>query len=504
MKRMIMISVIACVALTSNALAQQASDALLLSQYYAGGTARSVGMSGAFGALGGDLSVLSTNPAGLAVFRGSEFTFSPGLNFTSTNAKFANVTYNDKHTQFIINNIGYVYTKNLYNEKGFQSVNFGIAYNRLSDFNTNAYIRWPQARSSMLDGFVVNANDDYGWGVGPVSPDQLDPFYERVAYDTYGIDINKDDGYYWNPYIAAGDQYGQPLRRTMYKRGGIGEYDLSFGANLNHTLFFGASLGIQDVTYEEYYTHEEEPGFASMDYFTFYDDYSLNGWGLNFKLGIIYRPIQMLRIGAAVQTPTRYWLKPYHYTRMDTWFNTAPVEGETNTYFIADAETDAPRTKLTTPWRYSVSAATVLGSFAVIDVDVEYVDYSTANILPKSDFETDNDNISYYKGAVNVKGGAEFRLGPMYLRGGVAYYGSAYKKADLMIGDEGYKGTMSYSGGLGFRARNFYMDAAYSYMKFPKYMSYLYTSYDNQGVYDEYAQLQTNSNKVILTFGFKF
>ena len=53
---------------TTLALAQSQADAYRLSQTELTGTARFVSMGGAFGALGGDISVMSYNPAGLAIY----------------------------------------------------------------------------------------------------------------------------------------------------------------------------------------------------------------------------------------------------------------------------------------------------------------------------------------------------------------------------------------------------------------------------------------------------
>ncbi len=501
MKKMI-ISIVCGVVFVTNAMSQRADDALRFSQYYAGGTARSVSMSGAFGALGGDLSVLSTNPAGLAVYRGSEFTFTPALNFVSTNATFDHATYNEKYTRFIINNVGYVYTKNFYNATGLQSLNIGIAYNRLSDFNSEAYLRSSRAQSSMLDEFVWNANHGNSAG-GPLAPESLDPFYEGLAYDTHGIFYDKDfpSAPYASDYDVAGNTYGQPMRRTMYTKGGIGEYDLSLGLNFNHKLFFGATLGIQDIYYEESFFHDETPEFADMEYFSFSQEYSSNGWGLNFKAGIIYRPVQMLRLGAAVHTPTYLWIKPYLLTGMETAFG--PTSTEKGDFLETENDPSSERYQLKTPWRYNISAAAVFGNFAMADIDVEIVDYSSCTILPKADYDIYNDDVNAsFKTAVNVKGGAEFRLGPMYLRGGMAYYGSPFKDG-LAIFDSEVKNkpTFSYSGGIGFRAHTFYVDAAYSYTKYPKYYYDLYYPNDIDVVS---SIMQKTSNKVVLTFGFRF
>jgi len=505
MKRIIIITIISCAAWMSNTMAQSADDVVLFSRYYSGGTARSAGMSGAFGALGGDMSVMSTNPAGLAVYRGSEFTITPAMNFASTNADIIDHAFNEKSARFIINNLGYVYTKNLYNEKGLQSFNFGIGYNRLSDFNSKAYIRRTAARSSMLDEFVFYANGYDKFIPKPMHHDDLNPFYAGLAYDMYAIDIDAN-GEYFSDYTDFG--YGQPLYRSMSSRVGVGEYALSIGLNFNHNLFFGATLGIQDVYYRDYIFHEEKPNFEYMRDFNFSDEYTITGIGLNFKTGVIWRPMQILRLGAAIHTPTHLWMKPYLLTGMGVNWNTTPStdDGKAPHPYLETESDPSEQYRITTPWRYSLSAATVLGNRGVVDVDVELVNYANSSILPKSDYDVENDDISaIMKTAMNVKGGGEVRLGPVYLRGGMAFYGNPYNKSQY---DDDIrktlKSTMSYSAGIGFRNRDFYIDAAYIYMKHPERISNLYLSYNDDEAWYEQAKLQTTSSKIVLTFGFKF
>ena len=503
MKKIIIISIISC-ALMNTVPAQTANDAMLFSRYYAGGTARSVGMSGAFGALGGDLSALSTNPAGVAVYRSSEFTFTPGLVFSNTDATHIGNpgAFNDSQTRFIFNNIGYVYTKNLYNEKGLRTINFGISYNRLSDFNSSAFIKTSSANSSMLDEFVYYAN---GYDIGrPRKTSEFDDFYEGLAWDMYAVDYDKDNDEFFSDYTPQG--YGQPLYRSMSTKGGIGEYDFSLGLNFNHKLFFGATLGLQDIYYKEYFFHEENPDFEFMRYFNFSDEYSVSGFGLNFKTGIIYRPIQMLRLGAAVHTPTHIWMKPYHLTGMGVRWNNPPVDDGSEPSYLETESDPSERYRISTPWRYNLSVASVIGNFGMVDVDVEIADYSNCKIFPSSDYDIENEDIAdILKTAVNVKGGAEFRLGPVYLRGGVAFYGNPYVKNqfDSDIRNT-LKGTMSYSGGIGFRARSFYMDMAYSYMKHPERINDMYLTYDATTEWYEQVKLRTTSNKIVVTFGFRF
>ncbi len=84
MKKVIILSALLGFVLVSQA--QTFEDAVQFSRTLNWGTARSAGMAGAFGALGGDLSTLSSNPAGIGVFRKSEVSITPSLNFANTKA----------------------------------------------------------------------------------------------------------------------------------------------------------------------------------------------------------------------------------------------------------------------------------------------------------------------------------------------------------------------------------------------------------------------------------
>ncbi|MDE5773632.1 MAG: hypothetical protein K2H86_04155, partial [Muribaculaceae bacterium] len=79
MKRRIFIFTLSALSMSGSALAQSAVDAYRIAQPDMKGTARFMSMGGAFGALGGDLSTLSQNPAGIGVYRNSEVGFTLDL-----------------------------------------------------------------------------------------------------------------------------------------------------------------------------------------------------------------------------------------------------------------------------------------------------------------------------------------------------------------------------------------------------------------------------------------
>ena len=53
---------------------QGSDDACLFSQNYYQGTAKALGMGNALGAVGGDMTAVCINPAGLGIYRSNEFT----------------------------------------------------------------------------------------------------------------------------------------------------------------------------------------------------------------------------------------------------------------------------------------------------------------------------------------------------------------------------------------------------------------------------------------------
>ena len=73
----IVLSVMLTLAVIAGAFAQNDLDAFRFSQTNWEGTARFMGAGGAFGAIGGDFSSLSTNPAGIGVFKKTEFSLTP-------------------------------------------------------------------------------------------------------------------------------------------------------------------------------------------------------------------------------------------------------------------------------------------------------------------------------------------------------------------------------------------------------------------------------------------
>ena len=165
---------------TVSVIAQTDADAFRYSGTSITGTARYTAMSGAFGALGGDFSVLSTNPAGIGIYRSSEISFTPSIFTATTKSTFSGNTSSANKTNFNFGNAGLILTNKIRNEgDGWKSWSFGFGYNRQDNYNSYMRFEGKNQDNSMLDHFAEEA--------GSQNYSDLNSFYEYLAYYTYLI-----------------------------------------------------------------------------------------------------------------------------------------------------------------------------------------------------------------------------------------------------------------------------------------------------------------------------
>jgi hypothetical protein len=390
-----------------------------------------------------------------------------------------------------------VYTYNTLKDEGWVSVSAGITYNKLSDFNKNMTIVAKNPNSSLLDNFTMNAN---------ANPNNLSPTYEQLALETGAIYYDNDTTggrIPSNSYLNDLQRYGRKeLQQHMVStKGSIGEYAFSFGANYSHKFYIGATFGIQDVYYEEIQNHTETNILGDyLKSFAFNQNFNITGTGYNLKVGIIYRPIDEVRLGLAFHTPTFYNLHSEFTTDMNTTFANAATLNATSPTYDYDYY-------VTTPMKTILSAAFQIGQAGLISVDYENIDYSKATIGADSDpdnyYVGINSNVqNSFKATGNVKIGGELKLGLFALRAGGGFYGNPYK-SDQFNKDAK---TFSYSGGFGYRDKSFFCDFAYIMIESKyKYKLYDYADQNNNGATTpELADVDSKFGRFIATFGLKF
>ena len=284
------------------------------------GTARAMAMAGAFTSLGADLSSMSINPAGLGMYRHGDISITPMMSFARSKGNAPEYGRNSRD-RFSMANIGVVI--NAYEgSRSLISLNVGFGYNRIADFNYDyGFVRQNQAatigdayaRQLKWDGVSKNKFYTNGGSGDWVWPNDPQYWNAMLAYRGFLIDqTDPDDPGTWKP-TWVGNNAGVDHYTMLRSKGSIGEYVLSVGANINNKIYIGASLGIQSVYQRKYIDYVEEyfydaPSQNTPDFGNSGLDYQLLRWklnqsvivdgtGVNFKAGIVYRPTANLRLG---------------------------------------------------------------------------------------------------------------------------------------------------------------------------------------------------------------
>jgi hypothetical protein len=495
MKKVALI-IISVFVLTGIIRAQNIDDALRYSQVFYSGTARFNSMGGAFTALGADLSTLSQNPAGIGVFRSSELSLTPQLNYIKSTTNYDGNT-SDYLYKFSLNQGGFV--SNVLSNKsnqGLVTFNFGYSYNMTNNLNQHVMVSGINNSSSIADYWAGISDGYYKNELGDNEP------VAAMAKDAWLIDtLSGSDTQYGTVYSNYGDnppsKYGQEVRRSTVYDGYLGEHAISFGGNYSNKLYFGATLGINTLRYSSYFEHVESTdaalpsGFKSMDYIDYFED---RGTGFTFKFGLIAKPVEMLRIGVAFHTPTYYKIDEYFYEDLSTKFT------DGSDYH---AYNDPLRFNyaLNTPFRFLTGVGVQVKKFALLSFDYEYVDYNSAYFFQTGDgynySDKNNDIRQGLKSTSNFRLGGEFRLDKFYLRSGYGYYGKPFKSSE----DNANLDYRTISGGLGFRERNVSIDLSYVNFKSTQ-LNYLYPL--DSGYEQADYSFTTMKNMFSLTMSLKF
>ncbi|MGH1334895.1 MAG: OmpP1/FadL family transporter [Aureispira sp.] len=445
-------------ATTTYLQAQEVVDALLFSETQPTITARSMGVGNALGALGGDLSTASRNPAGLAIYRRAELSFSLGSFGEATKTDFFGTNERARQNRFAFGSAGLVIPTRIRGNNDWKMVNFGITFNRLANFDRNF------SYSGTSTGSRVQAFADQAQGLG--DPDS-DPYQAGPAYQAFLMDDLGGGNYIAN---GGADNPNALVEKsqTLSRSGGINELGLSLGGNYNNKLYIAASLGVNFLNFREdrlYNEYTPDLKYIGMD---FTETRSIEGTGINLKLGVIYRINKMFRIGAAVHTPTVYRLTDSY----NTGLNASIIYNDTlreSVFAMEDQDPNVLQHNMATPWTFMVSGGVILGKRGFIGVDVEYLDFGTASFTLLENERTPannqfinevNNNVEdSYKGVFRARIGGEYALGLMRLRLGYQFQSSPYEVSVEGVSDFRH----DISAGIGVRWKHFYIDAAYQH-----------------------------------------
>lgn len=535
-------------ALPLTMLAQTALDAYQMSRYDLRGTARFMSMGGAFGALGGDLSTLNQNPGDIGVYRKSEVGVTVDIDMQSTKTTSNTNSMSTDQTKVYCNNLGYI--GSIYTGSNVMPYfQWGVSYGRAASFDRH-YRGVSNQMNGSLTNYIAGYTANEGWQSNLLSNTNKNyysynaPWMSMLAYNSYIINAPNGSTSYqglWQNGTNGSSSF------DVLEKGYIDEYAINFGGNVMNTVYWGVGFGITDIEYSQstYYTEDMtgaripaqraatalDPSEQIVDgqvvdgTTTGDGGFGLDSWkritgsGFNFKVGVIVRPINELRIGLAVHTPTYYNLRQEAFASVDYGFGYA--EGPAKASYTG-TPSDRVSWKLRTPWRMIASVAGVIANKGIVSIDYEYRPYQ--NMVEKDDDGNEyadlNDDIkTYYKAANILRVGAEYRVTDKFsVRAGFAYEStpteSSMRDGKEMVftsnpDDSGV--TPSYSiddsatyvtCGLGYHYKGFYADAAYVYKNressFHPYTPNMYTDTPFG------SKINQTSSNIVLSIGYKF
>lgn len=531
-------------ALPLGAFAHTAVDAYQLSRYDLRGTARFMSMGGAFGALGGDLSTLSQNPGGIGVYRKSEIGFTLDIEMQSIKSTGLDIQ-KQSQTKAMVNNVGYV--GSAFTGSDIMPVfNWGFSYNRAASFNRR--FKGTVDMNGSLSNYIAGYTSQEGWTGDQLTNKSENYWGSPSAYNAPWTSILAYNSFMINP-VAGTTQYNGLWDDaktygvsdfSVEEQGYVDEYNINLGGNFSNTVYWGVGVGITDIDYKQSTYYEEYLNNARIPVvgadgqvvsgpatetpgdvgFGLLSRKHITGTGYNFKAGLIFRPINELRLGFAVHTPTYYNLSQSSDGIVDYGYGYSDgvlKPGDVGTP-IADIDW-----KLRTPWRMIVSAATVIGANAIVSVDYEYRPYqSMVTKFSNGDEIQDitGDVKSYYKSANIIRIGAEYRVTKNFsVRAGYAYESTPtsteVENGDATVFTSGpydFGTNPSYTMdnsqqyitcGLGYRFGNFYADAAYVHRSRTSEF-HPYSSNNGYTANPYTAELKDNSNNIVLSIGYKF
>lgn len=508
------------------------------------GTARYVGMGGAMEALGADISVINSNPAGIGLFRRSSGSVSFGLVSQDGASSFK---YGNK-TNASFDQAGFVYSM----RDGRRTfINFGFNYHKSKNFDyiLNAASGLNGASQHKLSYMKALANENNldktssGWRGKFAYTSQLDNLY----YNT--LMMTSSDGFFYND--ASRYEFGRA------ETGYIGEYDFNTSVNVNDRVYLGITIGIHDVHYTGHSLYNEalvNLNNQTVGDITVNDERRITGTGYNASFGIIFRPVDAspFRIGLSVTTPTWYDLKTSNYTYLIN--NTkADGGGKLQGDYPNYTTDESYEFKLFTPWKFGVSLGHTVGNYLALGASYEYADYSRLDTRVNDGYDVDYWGDVYehsssdepmnrhtretLKAVSTLKIGAEAKVMPnLAVRAGYNYVSPMFKKEGYKDGNidsygsnyssatdyTNWEATNRYTVGVGYTLGKMSFDLAYQYAqtngKFhpfaDSYLDYTYPGQDSNGndvtmteSLDNYANAVKVSNKrnqLLLTLTYRF
>lgn len=489
--------------------AQAPEDALRYSWITQNGTARNQAIGGASGSLGGEFSTLFNNPAGIGFYKTNEVVLTPGFTLQNNKATYNNQVSTTNKKTLMFGSSGFIFSTPYSQKRKVRNLTIALGINQSANFNSNTYYKGYNNQSSYSEKYLDELKSNNVTDPNHAATDF--PFGSSLAINTYLIDTVNVNGVITYKSLAPIGT-GLLQENNVVTSGAITDLTLGAAVNLRDKLFLGATITVPLLNFNRSSQYTESDATKdTTNHFNFFQEnetLKTTGFGVGMKLGLIYKPVEYVRLGLALHSPTYYQVTDQYTTTLMTDlenYGGAGIKTQSSDQFTNNVPGES-KYSLLTPWRAIASASYVFREVenvkrqrAFITADLEYVNYKSArfnstdgNPDTKSYYSAINALIKdQYKGALNARVGGELKFNTIMFRLGAAYYGDPYKddKAD----------KIKLSGGLGYRDKGIFIDLTYVYAmnKDVNYPYRLVAKVNNP------AAIQNNTGNIVLTVGFK-
>ncbi|MBO6607672.1 OmpP1/FadL family transporter [Psychroserpens sp.] len=485
--------------------AQDISDILRYSQDEVQGTARFRALSGAFGALGGDMSAVSINPAGSAVFNESHASISLSSLNLDNDISFFNGRSATSDSRFDVNQAGAAFVfANRDDSSSWRKFVLSIAYDKTANHddqwfangrNNNSIDSYflAYAQGLRLDEIEALPGESLGQAYAEIG--SFFGFANQQAFLGYESFILEPDEFTdGNTLYTSNIAPGTFDQAYSYVATGLnGKFSFNLAAQYEDKLYVGLNLNGHFINYERFTAFDEfnnNVGSLVTDV-RFDNSLFTTGNGFSFQLGAILKVTKELRAGLSYQSPT--WFTIFEETTQSIGtFVEDSVNGDFSVVINPNIVNVFPEYRLRTPGKITGSLAYVFDR-GLFSFDYTRRDYTNMELRPTSDpfFASQNQTMSnIFKAANTYRLGGEYKYKQFSFRGGYRFEESPYQ-------DDNFYGDLTgYSVGLGYNFGTTRIDLTYDAAE---------RTVNNQlfsvGLTDAATVDTTNSN-ITLTVGF--
>lgn len=491
------------------------NDALRYAVEDLNGTARFRGLSGAMGAIGGDLSAININPAGSVVFKYNTFSATVSSFNQKNNSTYFGTKSTETDNKLDLNQIGAVFVFDNTNESsGWKKMSLGINYENTNNFNNQIFSRGINPYNS-IDRYFLNAAQNVPFNVLTDYTYNELYFNEQqtyLGYNSYLLEYDADNDLYYSNVPTDGNYYQESYIKS---KGYNGKLTGNFATNYNDILSLGMNLNVHFTDFTKsssLYESNNNPIFSdgsTVQSIQFNNDLYTFGRGFSLNLGAIAKVTQGLRLGLAYESPTWYRLTDQLTQSIITHSINNP---DNNNYPRVNGTTiEYPSYTIQTPSKWTGSAAYIFGSKGFINIDVTTSEYNNLKFKPVNDplfstlnteiqnnliekkYDGESYGISVFKIPITkINIGGEYKIKQISLRAGYRLEKSPYK-VDYAMGD-----LIGYSGGLGYSFKDSRIDLSYANTH-RNYNQKLISS----GMNDQ-ARIKNQNNNVSLSYTVSF